>query len=244
MKRFALFLFALIFSAMAAVAQQNAKDAVIADGDVHKVILENEYIRVIEARASYPARSPNHTHPPMVFVSLDTARARFGLPGGKSTLFDTYPGQVIWMGEGMEHSWELLGGEVNVIAVEIKSAAQKSAQPLAEITRKANDCVAVDPDTHRVLFENDHVRVFDGKGSRGGKSPMHSHPPTLMVPLGRARFRLTLPDGNKVIHDFTPGQVMWAGEGMEHSWEMLSGDAHVIAIEVKSAQRAMAAKSK
>lgn len=242
--RRSLVLLAFMFSSLMVFAVQKPADAVVADGDVHKVVLENEHIRVIEARASYPVKSPNHTHPPMVFISLDTARARFGMPGGKSTIFDTYPGQVIWMGEGMEHSWELLGGRVNVIAVEIKSAAQKSAQPLAPVTRKANDSVTVDPETHHVLFENDHVRVFDGKGSKGRTSPMHSHPPALLVPLGRARLRLTLPDGNKVIHDFTPGQVMWAGEGMEHSWEMLAGDAHVIAIEVKSAQRAMAAKSK
>jgi hypothetical protein len=36
-------------------------------------------------------------------------------------IFDTYPGQVIWM-EDAEHSWEVLAGEIRVIGVEVKSA--------------------------------------------------------------------------------------------------------------------------
>lgn len=238
-----LFLLVFVFGTHMSFALQKAQDAVVVDGDVHRVVLENEHIRVIEARASHGTKSPMHSHPPFVFIGLDTARAKFGFPDGKSTIFNVHPGQVIWAGDGMEHSWQLLGGEVNVIGVEIKSAIQKTAQPLAPVQRKANDAVTVDPDTHHVLFENDHVRVFDGRATKGGKSPMHSHPPMLLVPLSRARLKLTLPDGKTVIHDFTPGQVLWAGEGMEHSWEALSGEAQVIAVEVKSAHRAMAAKA-
>jgi aspartokinase-like uncharacterized kinase len=37
--------------------------------------------------------------------------------------------------------------------------------------------------------------------------------------------------------DTFPGQVLWM-DTAEHSWEILSGDIHVIAVEVKSAQRA------
>lgn len=231
-------LFACLLLAGVALAQQRLKDATEADPDQHKVVLENEHFRVIEARASYPTRSPMHSHPPFVFIGLDTARAKFTFPDGKKTLFDTYPGQVLWAADGMQHSWELLGGEVNVIGVEIKSAQKATSQPLPPVTRKANDAVTVDPDTHHVLFENDHVRVFEARGSAGSKSAMHSHPPTLLVSLKRARFKLTLPDRTTVVHDFSPGQVLWFGDGMEHSWELLAGDAQIIAIEVKSAQRA------
>jgi hypothetical protein len=243
MKRLLLLLLTFLVSLPVAFAQKS-KDAVIVDGDHHRVVLENEHIRVIEARASMPTNSPMHTHPPFVFISLDTARAKFGLADGKSMIFDTYPGQVVWMKDGFEHSWQLIGGEVNVIGVEIKSAQQqKGTQALAPVTRKANDAVAVDPDVHQVLFDDDHVRVFEARASKGRKSAMHSHPPMLLVPLGRARFKLTLPDGKTLIHDFTPGQVMWMGEGMEHSWEVIAGNAQIIAIEVKSAHRAMAPKA-
>lgn len=216
---------------------QKAKDALTIDPDAHRVVLENEHVRVIEARASHGARSPMHSHPPLVFIALDTARVKFGFPDGKRTIFDTHPGQVLWLPDGMEHSWELIGGKVNVIGVEVKSAQKPGAAPQA-VKRRADDSVAVDPDVHHVLFENEHVRVFDGRASKGRKSAMHSHPPSLLVALGEGRARLTMRDGATVLHDYTPGAVLWAGDGMEHSWEMLSGDPHVIVVEVKSAHKA------
>ena len=216
---------------------QKATDAVIVDPKVHNVLFENDYVRVFEARASYPAASPMHSHPPFVFIGLETARGKMRLPDGKSVMLDIYPGMVMWAGDGMEHSWELLSGNVRVIAVEVKSAQKPAAGALPAVTRKGNDSVAVDPDVHHVLLENDHVRVFDGRAAKGRKSPMHSHPPFVFVSLGTARLALTLPDGKNVILDTYPGQVMWM-ENAEHAWELLSGQAHVIAVEVKSAQRA------
>ena len=221
---------------------QKAKDAVIVDPKVHNVLFENEHVRVFEARASIPTASPMHSHPPFVFIGLETARVKMGLPDGKKAMLDVYPGQVLWVGDGMEHSWELLSGNVRVIAVEVKSALKPASGALPAVTRKGNDAVAVDPDVHHVLLENDHVRVFDGRAAKGRKSPMHSHPPFVFVSVGTARLNLTLADGKNVLLDTYPGQVMWM-ENLEHSWEMLSGEAHVIAVEVKSAQRAPKAKA-
>ncbi len=236
MKRSLAFALVLVFGALP-VSAQKAKDAVMVDPDAHRVVLENEHVRVIEARASHGARSAMHSHPPLVFIGLDTARAKFGLPDGKSTIFDIYPGQVLWLADGMEHSWELIGGNVSVIGVEVKSAQKRDASPVP-MKRRADDSVAIDPDVHHVLFENEHVRVFDGRASKGRKSPMHSHPPSLLVALGQGRAKVTLPDGTSMMHDYTPGAVLWAGDGMEHSWEMISGDPHVIVVEVKSAHKA------
>jgi hypothetical protein len=142
----------------------------------------------------------------------------------------------------LEHSWELVSGKVRVIAVEVKSALNRPAGALPPVARKANDAVSVDPDVHHVLLENDQVRVFDARAAKGRKSPMHSHPPFAFVSLGTARMNLALPDGKNVVFDTYPGQVIWM-ENAEHSWEILSGEAHVIAVEVKSAQRARQAKT-
>jgi quercetin dioxygenase-like cupin family protein len=105
------------------------------------------------------------------------------------------------------------------------------------VAQRAKDATIVDPDVHKVVLENDHVRVIDARISPGWKSPMHSHPPMLLVSLGGGRFKVTAPDGKTQILDFNPGMVVWR-EAVEHSWEMLAGDAHVIAVEVKSAGRA------
>ena len=49
------------------------------------------------------------------------------LPDGKKVIFDTYPGQVLWMPDGMQHSWELISGDLRVVAVEVKSAQAAKA---------------------------------------------------------------------------------------------------------------------
>ena len=208
-------------------------DAVTVDPDVHRIILENEYIRVFDARASKGTKSPMHSHPPFVLVSLDSTRFRMTLPDGKTSLFDLNPGQALWV-EGAQHSWELLAGELRVIGVEIKSAQKQGAPPAAPV-RQANDAGAADPEAHHVLFENPHVRVFEGRTSIGRKSPMHNHPPTVLVSLDWIRLKLTQPNGKTVIHDFSPNQVLWLGEGATHSWEAIAGGGRVIAIEVKAA---------
>lgn len=108
---------------------------------------------------------------------------------------------------------------------------------LASADERAPDAVEIHPEAHHVLIDNEHVRVFRAMGTAGGTSPMHSHPPFVLVSLGQARLQMTLPDGEVAILDLLPGQVMWLEDGLEHSWKMLSGEAHVVAVEVKSAAK-------
>ena len=103
------------------------------------------------------------------------------------------------------------------------------------------DATIVDGEFHQIVLENEHVRVLQGLASAGQKSPMHSHPPILLVSLGTARARLTFPDGKTQILDLRPGTLLWL-DGAEHSWELLSGDLDVIAVEVKAAKAAKVAK--
>ncbi|HET6603591.1 MAG TPA: hypothetical protein VFG21_05155 [Xanthomonadaceae bacterium] len=208
-------------------------DAVAVDPAVHRVLFENEHVRVFDARASHGATSPMHSHPPFVFIGLDTARVRLTLPDGSQGFVDTYPGQAMWMGEPLQHSWELLSGDLHVIAVEIKSAQQGTAP--AAVERRADDSVAVDPAVHRVLFENEHVRVLKARVSAGTKSPMHSHPPSVLVVVDGGRNRVQMPDGSTQLVDLEPGQAIWMAEGARHQWEMLAGSPHGIIVEPKSA---------
>jgi quercetin dioxygenase-like cupin family protein len=108
----------------------------------------------------------------------------------------------------------------------------------AAAAERAPDSVEIHPEVHHVLFDNEHVRVFRALAAAGDTSPMHSHPPFVLVSLGQARFELTQADGSKSIFDLMPGQVIWLDEGLQHSWKVLSGAVHVVAIEVKSATRA------
>ncbi len=101
--------------------------------------------------------------------------------------------------------------------------------------QKATDSTVVDPDVHHVVLENEHVRVFEARGAPGWKSPMHTHPPFVLVSVDSTRFKLTFPDGKTSIFDLRPGQAIWI-PGTEHSWELLAGNLHLVGVEVKSAR--------
>jgi hypothetical protein len=109
------------------LAAQEVQDATIADPKAHSVVLENEHVRVISALAPAGYKSPLHSHPPLVVISLGTAQVRFTNADGSQQIATFRPGTVIWS-DGGAHSWELLAGEANVIAVEVKSAAQAPSE--------------------------------------------------------------------------------------------------------------------
>jgi hypothetical protein len=144
---------------------------------------------------------------------------------------------VIWL-ENVEHSWELLAGQVHLFAVEAKAAPAGAPAATAPGER---DAVAVDPTHHNVVLENDHVRVFEALAATGDTSPMHTHPPTAIISLGTARMRISLPDGSSSILDLHPAQAIWI-EDVEHSWEVLSGLVHAFGVEVKAARGATAGR--
>ena len=73
-----------------------------------------------------------------------------------------------------------------------------------------------------MLFENPHVRVFEGRTSYWPEEPDAQSPANVLVSLDWIRLKLTLPDGKTVIHDFSPNQVQWIGEGRKHSWEAIA----------------------
>jgi quercetin dioxygenase-like cupin family protein len=111
---------------------------------------------------------------------------------------------------------------------------QAAAVTAADETR---DAVVVDPDVHQVVLENEHIRVFEGMASPGTTSPMHTHPPFLLISLDTARVKMTLANGEDVMLDLRPGEILWLEDGFEHAWELLAGNLHAIGVEVKSAAR-------
>jgi quercetin dioxygenase-like cupin family protein len=74
----------------------------------------------------------------------------------------------------------------------LKLAVLLAAAPLAAA---AQDVVKVDAGHYKVLIDNAAVRVLHVAVPAGGKSPMHSHPDAMVVPLTSGRARYTAPDG-------------------------------------------------
>jgi quercetin dioxygenase-like cupin family protein len=99
-----------------------ASDVITVDPVAHQVVLENDYVRVIEILAGSGARSPLHTHSRGgVLISLGRSRVRLTAADGSSQIADLHQGQVMWVDPG-SHSWEILSGQSRLIGVEVKSA--------------------------------------------------------------------------------------------------------------------------
>lgn len=249
MSRFVSFTFvAALLIAFAPTAAQEAgeiQDATIGAPGAHAVEFENDHVRVISAIASAGHKSPMHSHPPLVVVSMDTARIKFTNADGSEAIVNFRPGMVFWL-DGTAHEWELLAGEINVIAVEVKAAKEATAGDASEAQAEVEeagakeaeaiqDATVAAPGAHSVEFENDHVRVISGLASPGHESPMHSHPPMVVLFLDTARAKLTNADGSEAIVNARPGTVFW-GDAGAHTWELLAGEINAVGVEIKAAK--------
>lgn len=100
-----------------------AQDPVKAAPATHKVLLENEAVRVLDVRVPARAKALMHSHPTgYVEVAITDCRMRFTLPGGKTSETTLHSGDVVWS-DPVTHSVENLGGsECHVLNIEPKAA--------------------------------------------------------------------------------------------------------------------------
>jgi quercetin dioxygenase-like cupin family protein len=106
--------------------------------------------------------------------------------------------------------------------------------PVATMTSRAQDQVAVDPGIAKVEFENDQVRVLRVSYAGYQKSHLHSHPSRIVVTLTKSESRASFPDGKSQTSQRTAGDLFWS-EPITHQIENLSGDP-VMNIEVELKQ--------
>lgn len=89
----------------------------------------------------------------------------------------------------------------------------------------AQDAVASDPRSFRVLLENDRVRVLEYKSGPGfgvcGVG-MHYHPERVTVSLTGAKVRMTSKEGKAVVRDIPQGHVFFS-PAETHATENIGG---------------------
>jgi quercetin dioxygenase-like cupin family protein len=81
-------------------------------------------------------------------------------------------------------------------------AIARIPQPITE------DPVTVDPEHHKVEFENERVRLLRINYGPGEKSVMHSHPESIAVFLTDAHGKFTYPDGRTEDINSSAGTVL------------------------------------
>ena len=104
----------------------------------------------------------------------------------------------------------------------------------------AQDAARVQPQSYRVVFENDKVRVLEFRAKPGMGVcgiGMHSHPDHLTVLLSPQKVRVRLPNGQVTERSGKLGDTFWE-PAVTHEVENVSGvDARSLIIEIKPQPR-------
>jgi quercetin dioxygenase-like cupin family protein len=114
------------------------------------------------------------------------------------------------------------------VIIELKPGALKPLSPPITL-----DPVKLDPKYHTVDFENAHVRVLRTVLEPHIKSPMHEHPPYVVVYVTELHTTMALGDGRLVDNVRRKGEVAWR-DAMKHSTENIGNQtAMEIQVELK-----------
>lgn len=99
----------------------------------------------------------------------------------------------------------------------------------------AKHILEVAPESAKVVFENDRVRVIEVTMKKGQKIPMHSHNRGISYSVNAGRIRSTLEDGRSSVFEVKRGDVGWSErDGAEtHAVENLGETLRELCVELK-----------
>lgn len=107
------------------------------------------------------------------------------------------------------------------------------------------DAMSAAPDHHRILLENEHVRVLDTRLAPGETTPVHEHGwPAVLYVVSWSDFVRVDPHGNVVLDSRTggmnakPGDIIWGAALKAHAVRNVgTQELRVIAVEIKHSAR-------
>ena len=79
-----------------AVVAAKAQDPAKVDPEHYKVLLDNEYVRILEVRQKPGDKSPIHSHPNHVVYALSDETLKFTQADGKTNVATIKAGRAVW----------------------------------------------------------------------------------------------------------------------------------------------------
>ena len=109
------------------------------------------------------------------------------------------------------------------------------ASTLYAATRPApsQDVVKVAGDSHRVIFENERVRVLAVDLKPGQVAAMHSHPDSVSYYLTDGKLKVTLPDGKAIERNPKAGTAGWSDAVTHEAQNIGPNEFQSVQIELK-----------
>ena len=212
-----------IFAARPAMAQDPAKVA----GDIYKVVLENDRVRVLEAKLKPGDKTARHSHPANVVYSFTDSKAKFTPAGGKGTIRPLKADGLLWNPPETHVSENAGKTDAHVLLFELKKLGRHGT------AAGGADPVKADPAHFKVRLNNASVRVLEFRAKPGEKVPMHTHPAYVTYNFSGGKTTFTFPDGKTVERDATAGSVTW-NESEAHAAQVGDTEAHSLMVEFKA----------
>jgi quercetin dioxygenase-like cupin family protein len=217
-----LFLTLFCIAAPAAFAQ----DPVKVDAKHYKVMIDNDQVRVLKIHYGVKEKSVMHEHPASVVVFLTNSKVKFTLPNGTAVDGGGKAGDVQFSDAGKHLPQNVGSAALEGVLVELKGGAMGGA-------KLALDPVKVDPAHHKVVFENDRVRVLRINLKAHDKTKQHEHPNGVAIYLTDTKAKFTLADGKTREGGGKRGEATWAA-AEKHSVQNLGAKpAEIILVELK-----------
>lgn len=199
------------------------QDPVQVDPQHFKIAFENDQVRVVRVHYGPHEKSPTHTHPSSVEVSLTAQHLRITTPDGFVRQEDWRAGEIEW-DPSETHSIENLSDTaLDTVLVEIKGGLVAPERPTA------GDALAVDPAHYRWEFGGACFRVLRAHFEPHGRSAEHLHPGHITVALTPYQVRFTLPTGGTREKKGERGEISWWLQE-KHSVENLSDEPLELAV--------------
>src|SRR5438552_10756698 len=163
----------------------DATDAVIAASHNHKVVLENDAVRILEATVPLHSAEVPHTHFwPSVF---------FEQTSPKDQPWKTL--NIRWSEGGPAKGLPDSDHDRHNLMIEIKNV---DCQPAPPQELPSTDAVKIHDPNITVVLENSYVRVLSVRVPAGAKEPWHTHTwPAVVVYFNLPPSQRLSPDGKK-----------------------------------------------
>lgn len=140
-----------------------ALDPAVVDPAHHKVVFENQWVRVIRYEVPPHGTTPLHTHPDSVSIDLPDGTAEWRPATTHSSVNESH---AAWHG----------------LMVELKDYSGDSPNK-DQVRRPEKDPIKAASEEHQLVFANERVRVIRFRLPAHTKAPEHQHLATVVISL-------------------------------------------------------------
>jgi len=104
---------------------------------------------------------------------------------------------------------------------------------MSDPSQPVDDIVAISPEVHQLVYENETIRMLEVSVKPGAKVPMHTNPANINYILQGGTLRLINPDGSLVDIQLTERQVIPAPVGRHAVENIGQTEVRTLCIELK-----------